>query len=204
MGKPVLTEDEWTQVREEWERNRDASYAGLAAKWGVSRVAVWQRSQRQGWHRPVNGGMTGADDVVVDEGGNPAQSPDRAPVVYAVPENSPAEVTLAAARSTTVEMSAHEARALVEREAIAQRRNVISRHRKEWNAMEARLYPLMRADWTPEVAEQRKSLKTLCEALGIKQLGERRAWGLDAEDRPDNMGTPSLTINRVPGLKIVR
>ena len=61
-----------------------------------------------------------------------------------------------------------------------------------------------KAPRTDEVGEQRKSLKTLVEALQTKQQGERRAWGLDIEDRPENMLPPSITVNRVPGLKIVR
>jgi len=48
---PPLTKQQWQQARVEWESNPDLTIAELARRYNVSRNAVVERKQKEGWRK---------------------------------------------------------------------------------------------------------------------------------------------------------
>ncbi|CAB3770501.1 hypothetical protein [Paraburkholderia solisilvae] len=87
MANRKLTEEQWEQARDEWERDEDVSYGDIAKKWGISKPAVWQKSQRDKWQKAINPQRRALLGPVVAEGEKRAQSSSRAPDLHSAAKN---------------------------------------------------------------------------------------------------------------------
>lgn len=63
-------------------------------------------------------------------------------------------------------------------DAVAQRAEVIARHRREWDGARKAIYKAVRAD----DMEAARLGKAVADALAVIQSGERKAWQLDERD----------------------
>lgn len=187
MAAKRVSPQEWAVIRKHWEEDPALNYAQLAAQVGMTRQAIKQRADREGWQKSLQAvsieqaahslvderqakvteksvdGETQASDVYVQKSGETmreAQKPEFTPVdLMATPEQ--AAVTI------------HDS-------ATQQRAALIDRQRKEWNNARALVYDAIRKRGSKGALEQARYAKTVCEALKILQDGERAAFALDA------------------------
>ena len=76
--------------------------------------------------------------------------------------------------------------------AVDLRAQVIDRHRKEWRIIDMLLGEHVKA----RDFDKAKLTKITAEALAIKQLNERKAWGLDVKGEGDTTQGVTVVIER--------
>lgn len=170
-------EPDWARARLLWEAAPQMSQAEVARMLGVSKMAVTRRIKSEGWKKVAEDDATArvvrqraldrADERTADLASKRGPQP---PVDEATPEDHPdAAGTSAAAVETAVEMRA----------------KILERHRREWDGARNKIYKAIQAEATdPKGAFEKAKLgKITAEALQIIQNGERKAWGLDSEEK---------------------
>lgn len=78
----------------------------------------------------------------------------------------------------TSERRAEALAATAESVAIDERANVIAKHRKEWGVVNGLIAVAVRS----RKLDDAKLAESLCKTIAGKQVGERKAWGLEAGD----------------------
>ena len=161
-----LKEEEWAVIRHEWE-NSLASFNRLADTHNVDRASVSRKAAKDGWQRnpqltAINEAAQLKADSRVDSDGNAvAYQRRRSDIEPATQEN------------------AEDIRA-----------SVLVRHRMEWAVLEKHRQEVLKI---LEEAQQGRdmelwriakiamdSINVSMKALGVKQAGESRVWGLDS------------------------
>jgi hypothetical protein len=89
-----------------------------------------------------------------------------------------------------------DARRIAHEAAVQRRAEVLTTHRKEWVAVRTLAYASIKS----KDSEAARHVKTVAESLKIVQEGERKAWGLDTEEKKPPAVT--VTINRRAGVTI--
>lgn len=166
---------DWERARTLWEADPKLSQGGLARLIGVSRVAVTKRANSEGWKKVSEQKAAAkvvqqrsydrADERTADMAAEPAPPALEAPAEGDHPYAAPSPVTM----DTAVEMRA----------------KILERHRREWDGARNKIYKAIQAESTdPKGAFEKAKLgKITAEALQIIQNGERKAWGLDTEEK---------------------
>lgn len=172
-------EIDWNRARILWEADPKLSQAALARMINVSKEAVSKRCRSEKWtkidkQREVakvvrHRAQQRADERTTDV---PSQNPaheDPGPFLTEHPEAPPpAEVGASLGVDTAVEMRAQ----------------ILERHRREWNGARNHVYKAIQgADF-----EKAKLGKITAEAIKIIQDGERKAWGLDNDEKVVKLG----------------
>lgn len=176
----ALTEEQWLAARMRWEADPTVSGAEIARDLGVSRNAVNQRIKREEWKR-----VSDQKDLArraydrADEEAARLLREERARELVAEGRQREAE-----AERTRVEQTADVA--------IDMRATILGRHRKELDGARNLVYEAIKS----KDFDKAKLGKITAEALVIIQNGERKAWGLDAEERENAGGSVKVVIER--------
>jgi hypothetical protein len=184
---PHLTQDEWLEVRAEWEASPRHSLNWLVVRgggrWDISEEAIRVRRNKQGWQKPQDMARLArhariqADSLSaarIAAQGHGAQPPDSNPPGVGIQADLGAENKKADARPATLAAVSDDA-------ASEMRVRLIERHRAEWNAARKLVYEAMKLGEAATGFEKAKFAKISTEALRNIQDGERRAWSLDAD-----------------------
>jgi len=158
-----LTQDQWKIIRSEYESAPAISFRAIAEKHGVSKACVHKRAQTEGWQKAcetasINDAAYRRADSVDGDG----QNKDVSTQLKRLAERDESEEKRAA---------------------------VIVLHRQEWQEVnQFRKAALMKMKEAHESGDKQawwnaKIASDTClyhmRSLDIKQLGERRAWGLE-------------------------
>lgn len=172
-AKPAhrIPEERYAAARVLYESTPGMSFAKCAEETGISWRSLEERSRKDGgWTKrslmPPTG-MTEAAQAVADKYSTKLAN-------YG--ENVTPEEREAALKDTTVEV------------AVDLRAQVIDRHRKEWRIVDMLLGEHVKA----RDFDKAKLTKITAEALAIKQMNERRAWGIDTKG--DEPGAQNVTV----------
>jgi len=157
----------WEKIRRHWEFDGDTpSFAVAAARAAgggkpPGRSVVHRRAHDEGWKRQAS-----AADIA-------AAAQRRAD------ERANAEAEKKAGDAEYAERAFERA--------SDERAGVIARHRSEWGAVRSLVDEALagRADDPVGAFNRAKLAKISAETLALKQVGERRAWGLDTFDGVD-------------------
>lgn len=176
----ALPEEQWLAARMRWEADPTVSGADIARDLGVSRNAVNQRIKREEWKR-----VSDQKDLArraydrADEEAARQQREERARELVAAGREREAAAERARAEQT-VEV------------AVDMRATILGRHRKELDGARNLVYEAIKG----KDFDKAKLGKITAEALVIIQNGERKAWGLDSEDKGGNGGEVKVVIER--------
>lgn len=227
-GKPP-TPRQWSKARTIWETDPIATYKEIADALGVSRQAVKQRADREGWmKRTSNAESVEAAHAIASEraaseqkqaiaegsakvGESAAFSPEGAADVYgdgtsAIPSRPPVTRALPSVPDSVPD---NRVSAVAAELVLDERSRVLDTHRKETKAVRALVYQAMRAgkENREGAADTMRVAKTAAEAVQLLQNMERKAWGLDGEPIAGpgrHRAVPGrVVVNRKPGVRIV-
>jgi hypothetical protein len=161
---PRLTSDKWKIIRAEYESDPACSFGGLAEKYGARKTTVYDRAKKEGWQKA--GETASINDAAY-------RRADAAPNEDERVANEPVQLKRIAAREESEE----------------KRAAVIVLHRQEWQEVnQFRKAALMKMKEAHDTGDKdawwkAKIASDTClyhmRSLDIKQLGERRAWGLE-------------------------
>jgi IS30 family transposase len=166
----AATEEQWLAARMRWEADPTCSGAEIARELEVARNTVNQRIKKYNWKRVSN-----QADLA-------RRAHDRADEAAAKVELDQRKER---AKALIAEGREQEAAAIQERgeqtveTAIDMRATILSRHRTELDKSRSLIYKAIESD----DFDKAKLGKITAEALVIVQNGERKAWGMDAEDK---------------------
>lgn len=174
----MATKEIWSKWRIIWESDPKMTLAGVAEGMGVTRQGVSRRARSENWTK------IGNNDRIVKKAHQkadqltPAAAPEKPPHSDP-PEPAPEPIPIPPPINPGVVLSE-----AVEDGAADARANILSRHRTEWVGVRSQLYKGMK----DSNFEALKRAKISAEATKILQEGERKAWGLDIEDKPEKPG----------------
>lgn len=162
---PRLSADQWETIRAE--REAGASFGDLAAKHGVTKTAIVNRSTREGWG-------------------------DGQDVAEVIRRKVTEKVTGVTGANPAKKAAAIEAAADVGAAVILKHQSEWSDHRERFGSVpSAGITPDLNADGRPDAEEVVKVIridieatklaKLAAEMLKIRQEGERKAYGLEKE-----------------------
>ena len=169
---PRLTDDKWAAMRIEWEGEPLATFSALADKYGVNVGNVSRKAAKEGWSKrgvlgDINEAASRRADTQTDATGN--------------------------ARQTQRPFGTGDLATRDESESL--RAAVLVRLRAEWAELEGFRKSALVAMKTAHTSGDKAAwaiAKTAADtalanirALQIKQDGERKAWGLDAQSEED-------------------
>jgi hypothetical protein len=198
MARQGIGKAEWSVARAIWEGEPLATYQEIAEKLNVSRQAVQHHAKRFGWikrldqravselaHAAADSKLTQTPvDGSTAEGWVDARGLENRlhRVLPDLPLGASPEALAKAAQASAVD----------------QRADLLGTHRKELLGARNLIYAAIKSS-DIDVA---KKAKVVAEAMKIVQDGERKAWGLDTDDK----GKPSVQviINRKSGMPIGR
>lgn len=211
MAAKRVSPQEWAVIRKHWEEEPALNYAQLAAQVGMTRQAIKQRADRDGWQKSLPSvsieqaahAMADTRQAKVTE--NAGEGESRAPDVYvkqsgeSMREGQKAEFT-----AIDLTRTPEEAATAIRDEATQKRAILVDRQRMEWNNARALVYDAIKKRGTKGALETARYAKTVCEALKVLQDGERRAWGMDGEAGPGRQPAPpaSIVVHMQQGVKI--
>jgi hypothetical protein len=198
MGSSRITDEMWKRARIQWESEPLASFAHIAVDLGVSKPLVGKVAKKQGWRKLLDMATVSARaHFQADLKFTPmtVEASMQAPVVDGRRAEKRAAADLPAVPSNIPEA---QARAAAEASVVEKRAEVLSRHRSEAQAVRGLIYGAIKS---PDIDVAKKA-KIVAEGMKIVQEIERKAWGLDADDK----GKPSVQviINRKSGMPIGR
>lgn len=145
-----LTAEEWRKARLKYESDKRASFADIAAKYGVSKAAVGRMALKQKWSK------VGALDSISREAHLRADEAE-------VDGNVDSNVDKKTPTSDSFER------------ATDLRTKLIQAHRAEWRK-HAHLFPL---EEIKKNVTMGRSGKVSAEMIALRQKAERIAWGMD-------------------------
>lgn len=145
-----LTPEDWRKARLKYESDKKASFADIAAKFGVSRAAVGKMALKQKWSK------VGALDSISREAHLRADDAEVDGSVDSKVDNK-----------TPLHNSVERATDL--------RTKLIQAHRAEWRK-HAHLFPLEEIKKSLTLG---RSGKVSAEMIALRQKAERIAWGMD-------------------------
>jgi hypothetical protein len=198
MGSSRITDEMWKRARIQWESEPLASFAHIAVDLGVSKPLVGKVAKKQGWRKLLDMATVSArahfqadlkfTPMAVD-GTSQAPAVDARAAQKWDPSDMPA---LPSGASMT------EARRAAEASVVEKRAEVLSRHRSEAQAVRGLIYGAIKS---PDIDVAKKA-KIVAEGMKLVQEIERKAWGLDGDDK----AKPSVQviINRKSGMTIGR
>ncbi|RQR26930.1 hypothetical protein DIE23_28115 [Burkholderia sp. Bp9143] len=193
-----------------WEGDPGVSFSQIAEILGCSKSAVSMQAARNDWaRRPTPETIAAQAQAAADsrfeqeQKERTAQSADHAPAVLeSGPDAEPTRFRTQPIRPTAVVpdtpegVSEEAARQVAVDTAVARRAELLNTHRKEWVAVRNLAYASIKS----KDMEQAKHVKVVAESLKIVQDGERKAWGLDTDEKkPPSV---QVTINRRAGVTI--
>lgn len=171
----AASEEQWLAARMRWEADPTCSGAEIARELDVSRNTVNQRIKKHGWKRVSNqADLTRRAHDRADEEVAKATVEQR---------KERAKELLAAGREQEAKAEEERAKQAVET-AVDMRATILGRHRTELDGSRNLVYKAIQAN----DFDKAKLGKITAEALVIIQNGERKAWGLDADDKGNNPG----------------
>ena len=204
-----LSSDQWLDIRTQWEASPTQGLAWLVrangGPWDVTEEAVRQRRKNEGWTKRGSLGSVvekahlaadaaagrnpdhgfGEDELGgqvggPESGGNsgPHDRPG-GPELGSSGTGTGAGDEAAAGGSADAERSEK-----AEKSAVELRAALIERHREEWKHSRARLYAAINEAKKARGFDSAKFAKIISETLTLIQAGERKAWGLDAQNLP--------------------
>jgi len=170
-----IPEERFAAARVLYETTPGMTMAKCAEEVGVSNRALEERSRKDGgWAKrslmPPTG-MTEAAQQVADQYSSKLAN-------YG--ESVTPEERAAALKETAVEV------------AVDLRAQVIDRHRKEWRIVDVLLGEHVKA----RDFDKAKLTKITAEALAIKQMNERKAWGIDVKGEEPGSQNVTVVIER--------
>ncbi|MGF6608785.1 putative transcriptional regulator [Paraburkholderia sp. WSM4175] len=202
MGRVVIAKEQWERARLQWEGEPLLTYADIAENLGITRQSVREHAAKKGWQRRLDlqavaeKAHAQADSKFTYSA---VDSSERAalPVALAAENVDRALMLPTGLPNPPVGMPLEQAQADMERTAVDQRSEVLTRHRKELLAARSTLYASMKA----ADLEPARRAKVITETMKLLHEAERRAWGLDSETpKPGAPGANvKLTIVRRPG-----
>jgi len=187
---------EWASARAQWESNPTLSFARIAENLGVSRQAVAKRARVRAWSRRsdpksiADRAQRAADLKFAQTSSGGSAEPGF--VVAEALENGLTRTLPVIPEGST----AGTAPKLADEAAIDRRAEVLGTHRREWLAVRSLAYTAIKL----KDVDAARHMKIVAEALKIVQEGERKAWGLDTEEKKP--GSVQIVINRRAGVTI--
>jgi hypothetical protein len=210
MAAKKVSPEEWAVIRKHWEEDPALNYAQLAAQVGMTRQAIKQRADREGWQKSLRAlSIEQAAHSIVDERRakvteNAEEAEGQAPSVYSAqnPEPMRAEQKPVFA-PIDLTQTPEQAAVTVLDGATKQRADLIERQQREWNNARALVYDAIRMRGKKGSLESARYAKTVCEALKVLQDGERAAFALDPSTgtRPQAPGA-TIIVHQQQGVKI--
>lgn len=179
-----LTQDEWIEMRREWEGSPRQGLTWLikagGGRWDITEEAVRRKRLAEEWTKPVNMGEVvrkarlAADAATPTDHGKPAgadalerEGEDGAVAAGLVVGGAPA-------KKAAGEESAEDI-------AVDLRTRLIEMHRSEWRVARGLVFKAIKAAEEAKGFDIAKFAKITTEIFHNIQIGERRAWGLDAD-----------------------
>lgn len=177
--------DPWSLARARYEIDPLENFTRLSKDLKVSRQYVAKRATAEGWVKALDsGGLAHAANVAADKTPPPplatiGQPPPMPPAPTPLPAPGaprPPETLVAPGGSMDLAAAATTA-------AIAQRADILSRHRNEWRVARGLWQEVIAGRSKPNAELSKLALRM---TMGLKtiQEGERRAWGLDMPEAP--------------------
>lgn len=196
-----LTKEQWAIAQATWEGDPGMTAGKLAKQLGIAKTAV-QRQVDKGWKkkatmREVSEKAQIAADTkplikaaIAKEAKARAKPKAKPGVVGNVVENvSDDVVDQANVSADHMKRIIADATKAAEEQAVDARAEVIARHRTEWDDHKLLLTKAIEdSDF-----DRAKLAKITAETTMIRQVGERKAWGLDAYTE-----TPKETLPQIP------
>ena len=190
MSKPLPTDAEWAHVRRLWETTPRMTYGDVGRLLGVSRQAAAQRGAKEGWVKEADLSAISRKAHAQADAGSPAPAGLHAPKDAVVASSLQQlrsdpkfrqqlqDELRQAARQAADEVVKQQVEA-AEKTAVELRAKLLESHRKEWMSVRAIVWDAInRRDF-----ERAKLGKITSEAMRIIQKGERKAWGLDLDEK---------------------
>ncbi|MFM0165716.1 hypothetical protein PQR39_35470 [Paraburkholderia sediminicola] len=211
MAAKKVSPQEWAVLRKHWEEDPALNYAQLAAQVGMTRQAIKQRADREGWQKSLQAvsieqsAHAMADERQAKVTENTGDGETQAQNVYS-PKSGESMREAQKPEFTPVDLTKtpEQAAVTIHDSATQQRVALIERQRLEWNNARALVYDAIRMRGKKGSLEQARYAKTVCEALKILQDGERAAFALDAGGSGGRNAPPPATIivHQQSGVKI--
>lgn len=171
----VASVDDWAKGRVMWEADPQLTYSDIAKVVGVSKQAVAGRAKRDGWKKVAN----------------------QSEVTRRAYEAADIQTAREDSGLTLADRSPLDASSAAMTAAVDVRARVLGRHRKEWDGVRNQLYQALKL----QDFDKAKLAKITSEAMRIIQDGERKAHGLDQEDKSGpNEGKTVIVIERRDGV----
>jgi hypothetical protein len=179
-----LSNDEWTEMRAEWEASPRQGLTWLikasGGRWEITEEAIRRRRAADGWQK--RGAMA---DVVkrAREGADrlSAARPGAADPPSPIPGSEGPEAGVGGAQVGAAPAKNESLAVALEDPAADLRMRLIDTHRQEWRAVRQLVYAAMQEGRNASGFDKAKFAKISTEALRNIQEGERRAWSLDAD-----------------------
>jgi hypothetical protein len=187
MARPSISKEQWTVARAIWESDPVVTFAEIAEDFGVTRQAVQLHARRHGWVKRLDKqtvsdlAHAAADSKLT---GSPADGSKPAGSVVA--DTLEKRITRALP-DLPLGASPEDAQKAAEAAAIDRRAEVLGTHRKELLAARTLLYGAIKS----KVLDEAKQVKIAAEAMKIIQDAERKAWGLDSDEKG---GRPQVQV----------
>lgn len=151
---------DWTEIKKRWEADITVTFKSISEELGgkPSKQAIGQRAKRESWTRVD---VSSPDDQEAIEAAADKESAKRE-------QPKPAD-----------QPSPGEALTPAKADAIEMRGKVLDRHRREINLPRQKLFEAV----TANDFNKAKLAKISAETLSIIQSAERKAWGLDGDQK---------------------
>lgn len=155
----MATKEDWLAARMRWEADPTVTESDIGRELDVSRAAVNSRKKRENWSR------------LSDQSDLARRAHDRA--------DRAAVEKLAAEGQVSLVDKAEQLRTQTVEVAIDMRATILGKHRQELEGVRALAYEAIKE----KNFDKAKLGKISAEALVIIQNAERKAWGLDVEEK---------------------
>lgn len=175
----MATKEDWLAAKMRWESDPTVNESDVARELGVTRAAVNARKKREKWERVSDQGDLArrAHDRADREAAQRLVATERAKAVLADGEAAKAKQAEELA-GQTVEL------------AVNMRATILGRHREELEGSRKIVYEAIQK----KNFDMAKLGKITAETLVIVQNAERKAWGLDVEEK--DTGKVKVIIER--------
>lgn len=191
MSKQPPSEIEWAHVRRLWETTPKMGFGDVGRLLGVSRQAAAKRASREGWKKQADLSEIARKAHTEADKSSAEAAEQAAALTKALKAARTDESVRADVREAVAQVSEAGRKAAVERAdqtAVDLRAKLLDSHRKEWMAVRSIVWDaIQRKDF-----ERAKLGKITSEAMRLIQDGERKAWGLDIEEK-DKAGSGEPT-----------
>jgi hypothetical protein len=193
----TISKIRWATARSMWEADAQISFVEIALMLGTTRQTVQTHATRVGWVRrldmqTVSDRAHAAADSKLTESPAGGSSTEGLAVAGSGENRFPREM-----HPIPDGITVEEGQKLADSVAIDRRAEVLSTHRKEWKAVRTLAYTAIRS----KNMEEAKHMKIIAESLKVVQDAERKAWGLDSDEKPKAV---QVIINRKSGVAIGR